>query len=386
MHLMDWAMKSNYKRLGNYIRLVDERNTDLKVGQLLGVNMTKNFMPTVANMSGLDLSRYKIVRKGRFACNIMHVGRDERLPVSLYAEDSPAIVSPAYMTFEVINPELLLPEFLMMIFQRAEFDRFTWFVSDSSVRGGLEWERFCEIEIPIPEDIEEQKKYVSIYNGLLTNQQCYEKSLNDLHLICDTFMETLVNTEGTKVLGSYIKQSEERNYSLEVTNLLGVSVEKRFFPSKTKQDNLEINSYKIVRKRQFGYVTVTSRNGEKISIALLEGRDGIVSSTYVVFDVIDKNVLLPEFLFLWFKRAEFDRYTRFNSWGSARETFDWADMCAVKLPVPDVEIQKSIVAMHHTLETRKRVNAKLKEMIVPLCPILMRGVINNLSTKLSLIN
>ena len=267
----------------------------------------------------------------------------------------------------------------MMIFQRLEFDRFTWFISDSSVRGGLEWERFCEIEIPIPDDIDEQIKYVSIYNGLLKNQNCYEKSLADLQLICDSYIESLVATNKLKILGEYIRQSEEVNSFLTVSNLLGISVEKTFFPSKTKQDDLEISGYKIVKTRQFGFVTVTSRNGEKLSIALLKGPDGIVSSTYIVFDVIDKDVLMPEFLFLWFKRPEFDRYARFHSCGSARETFGWDNMCEVKLPIPDIEIQKSIVAVHHALESRKRINEKLKRIITSLCPILTRGVINRLS-------
>ena len=374
-------MKSNHKKLGDYIQLVDERNSNLKVDNLIGINITKNYMPSVANTSGVDLSAYKIVRKGRFACNIMHVGRDERLPVSLYGGEKPSIVSPAYMTFEVISDHKLLPEFLMMLFQRAEFDRYTWFVSDSSVRGGLEWERFCEIEIPVPDDIEDQKKFIAIYNGLLTNQKCYENTLSDLQLISDSFMDSLIKTEGTKLLGNYIKQIDERNNNLEVKNLLGISIEKKFFPSNTNQNNLELKGFKIVRNNQFSFVTVTSRNGDKISIGLLDGMDGVVSSTYIVFDVIDKNILLPEFLLLWFKREEFDRYARFHSWGSARETFNWDDMYSVKLPVPDLEIQRSIVAIHHTLETRKRINEKLKGLITPLAPILMKGVVNHISQK-----
>jgi type I restriction enzyme S subunit len=370
-------MKSNFKRIGNYIKLVDERNTELKIIRLLGINITKNFMPSVANTSETDLSRYKIIKKGQFAYSAMQVGRDETIRVALFREDESAIISPAYLVFEIKDQSSLLPEFLMMYFQRPESDRFGWFISDGSVRSSLEWERFCDIEIPIPDDIEEQKLFVEIYSKLLTNQSCYDKSLNDLELICDSFMESLLQTEAPKVLGSYIKQSEEYNSNYTIKNLLGISVEKKFFPSKTKQKGIDFRSYKIVRKRQFGYVTVTSRNGEKISIALLEGSDGIVSSTYLIFNIIDKDVLLPEFLFLWFKRPEFDRYARFHSWGSARETFDWTDMCNVKLPIPNVEIQKSIVAIHHTLETRKRLNSKLKNLITPLCPILVKGVVEN---------
>ena len=370
----------SYKRIGDYIRLVSNRNNDWAITNLLGVNIYKNFMPSVANTSGVDLSKYKIIRKGQFATNIMHVNRDEILPVALYQNDEPAIVSPAYMTFEVIDENELLPEFLMMEFQRPEFDRRAWTYCDSSVRGGLEWERFCEIQIPIP-DINEQRKFVALYNGLLTNQKTYENSLADLQLICDSYIENLIKTEESKVLGQYIEQSDERNNDLAIDNLIGISVSKIFMETKSNKDQLDLSNYKIVRPREFGYVSVTSRNGEKISIAILDGEAGLVSSTYTVFRVKDTSVLLPEYLFLFFKRSEFDRYARFHSWGSARETFDWADLCNVKLPIPDIKIQEAIVTIYHTLETRKRINEQLKNTIKPLCPVLMRGVVESMKLE-----
>jgi len=373
----------SYKRIGDYIKLVSNRNSDWAIINLLGVNIYKNFMPSVANTSGVDLSKYKIIRKGQFATNIMHVNRDEILPVALYQNDEPAIVSPAYMTFEVIDENELLPEFLMMEFQRPEFDRRAWTYCDSSVRGGLEWERFCEIQIPIP-DIDEQRKFVALYNGLLTNQKTYEKSLADLQLICDSFIENLIKTGQPKVLGEYVEQSDERNNDLKIDNLIGISVNKVFMETKSNKEKLDLSNYKIVRPREFGYVSVTSRNGEKISIAILDGDAGLLSSTYTVFRVKDTSVLMPEYLFLFFKRAEFDRYARFHSWGSARETFDWADMCNVKLPIPDIKVQEAIVTIYHTLETRKRINEQLKNTIKPLCPVLMKGVVK--SMKLETVN
>ena len=375
----------SYKKIGDYIQVVSNKNKDLEVTNLLGVNIFKNFMPSVANQSGLDLSKYKIISKGQFATNLMHVNRDEVLPVALYTDDEPALVSPAYKTFEVIDENELLPEYLMIEFQRPEFDRKAWTYCDSSVRGGLDWDRLCEIEIPIPH-IDEQRKYVNLYKGLLNNQKTYENSLDDLQLICDTYIEDLIKTQEPKTLGAYIQQSDERNTDLEIDNLLGISVNKVFMPSKANQNGLNLSNYKIVRERQFGYVSVTSRNGEKISIALLEGEAGIVSSTYTVFEVIDKTVLLPEYLFLFFKRSEFDRYARFNSWGSARETFDWSEMCRVQLPIPDIKIQEAIVTIYHTLETRKRINEQLKDSIKPLCPVLMRGVVEKLESKKMVVN
>ena len=368
---------SNYKRLGDYIQLVDKRNKDLEVTNLLGVNIFKNYMPSVANQTGLDLSKYKVVTKGQFATNLMHVNRDEVLPVALYTDEKPALVSPAYKTFEVIDENELLPEFLMMEFQRPEFDRKAWTYCDSSVRGGLEWDRLCDMQIP-EIDIDEQKKYVALYKGILNNQKVYENSLEDLQLICDTYIENLIKTEEPKLLGEYIQQSDERNTNLEIDNLLGISVNKIFIPTKSKKERLDLSNYKIVRQRQFGYVSVTSRNGEKISIAILDGEAGLVSSTYTVFEVKDTKELLPEYLYLFFQRTEFDRYARFNSWGSARENFNWDDMCNIKLPIPNIKIQEAIVTIYHTLETRKRINQQLKDSIKPLCPVLMRGVVEGM--------
>ena len=338
-------------------------------------------MPSVANVSGSDMSKYKIIQKGQFAYSAMQVGRDETIRLALYTKDEPAIISPAYSVIESKDNNELLPEYMMMWFQRPESDRYGWFISDSSVRASLEYDRLCEIEIPIPH-IDEQRKYVALYNGILANQKAYESSLNDLQLICDTYIEDLIKSEPPKILGEYIQQADERNKDLKVNNLLGISVNKVFMPSKANQNGLSLLNYKVVKERQYGYVSVTSRNGGKISIALLEGGTGIVSSTYTVFEVKDFNELLPEYLFLFFKRKEFDRYARFHSWGSARETFDWKDMCEVKLPIPDIKIQEAIVTIYHTLEERKRINEQLKARIKPICPILMRGVVINTKKEL----
>ncbi|MEZ5106828.1 MAG: restriction endonuclease subunit S [Draconibacterium sp.] len=369
----------SFKRIGDYIHLVDNRNKDLAVTNLLGINITKNFMPSVANTSETDLSKYKIIQKGQFAYSAMQVGRDETIRIALYTDTLPAIISPAYLVIEVNDENELLPEYMMMWFHRPESDRYGWFISDSSVRASLDWERLCDIEIPIP-DIDEQRKFVSLYNGLLNNQNTYENSLADLQLICDTYIENLIKTEEPKTLGEYIEQSDERNSDLLIDNLIGISVNKVFMETKSNKERLDLSNYKIVRPREFGYVSVTSRNGEKISIALLDDEAGLVSSTYTVFKVKDITELLPEYLFLFFKRSEFDRYARFHSWGSARETFDWADMCNVKLPIPDIKVQEAIVTIYHTLETRKRINEQLKNTIKPLCPVLMRGVIEKLET------
>ncbi|MBT4269550.1 MAG: restriction endonuclease subunit S [Deltaproteobacteria bacterium] len=367
--------KKYFKRLGDYIQLVDSRNKELSITNLLGINISKNFMPSIANTSNIDLSRYKIISKDQFATNIMHVGRDERLPVALYGFVEPAIISPAYMTFEVIDQNELLPEYLMITFQRSEFDRLSWYYCDSSIRGGLEWERLCEMKIPIP-DIEEQQKQVMLYNALLFNQKSYENSLADLQLICDTFIENLIKTEKPKVLGEFIEQSDERNKDLQVTLLQGVSTAKVLIETKANTTGVNFKTYKVVRTGEFVYVADTSRRGDKIALAMNSAEPCIVSGIYTVFRVNKPKELLSEYLYLWFARPEFDRYARFHSWGSARETFDWTDMCDVKLPIPDIKVQEAIITIYNTLETRKQINEKLKNTIKPLCPVLIKGVVD----------
>jgi type I restriction enzyme, S subunit len=169
-------MKSNYKRLGDYIREVNNRNTELRVTNLLGINIDKFFMPSVANVVGTDMTSYKIVRMGQFACNRMHVGRDQRLPVALSRDSSDFLVSPAYNVFEVIDPNALLPEYLMMWFSRREFDRNAWFYTDADVRGGLNWKDFCNMELPVP-DIAKQREIVKEYN-VLVNRIVLNNQLN----------------------------------------------------------------------------------------------------------------------------------------------------------------------------------------------------------------
>lgn len=170
-------MKSNYDILGNHIRLIDTRNRESITDRVLGINIDKFFMPSVANVIGTDLSKYKLITKGKFACNPMHVGRDERLPVALYAEEEPAIVSPAYFMFEVIDNSILNEDYLMMWFRRPEFDRICWLHTDGSVRGGITWDDICRLELPIP-PIENQLEIVNSYKAIVERIALKQK-IND---------------------------------------------------------------------------------------------------------------------------------------------------------------------------------------------------------------
>lgn len=170
-------MKSNYDILGNHIRLIDTRNRESITDRVLGINIDKFFMPSVANVIGTDLSKYKLITKGKFACNPMHVGRDERLPVALYDEEEPAIVSPAYFMFEVVDNSILNEDYLMMWFRRPEFDRICWLHTDGSVRGGITWDDICRLELPIP-PIEKQLEIVNCYKAI-TERIALKQKIND---------------------------------------------------------------------------------------------------------------------------------------------------------------------------------------------------------------
>jgi len=375
----------SYKRLGDYIQLVDNRNRDLSVTNLLGINIFKNYMPSVANQTSLDLSKYKVVSKGQFATNLMHVNRDEVLPVALYSGEQPALISPAYKTFEVIDEAELLPEFLMMEFQRPEFDRKAWTYCDSSVRGGLEWDRLCDMQIP-DIDIDEQKKYVALYKGLLNNQTVYENSLDDLQLICDTYIEDLIKTEEPKLLGDYIEQVEHQNSDLEygIDDVKGVSNSKQFMPTKANNTGRNLEKFYVISPDEFVYNSRTTRMGDKVGLGYNNTEKTFLTSWNNTAFRVKKDalhILIPAYLYLFFYRSEFDRYARYNSWGSSTELFTWEDMCNVQLPIPDIKIQEAIVTIYHTLETRKKINAQLKDSIKPLCPVLMRGVVEEMKVE-----
>ena len=181
-------MGSNYKPIGDYIQLVKEKNKDALITNLLGINIDKFFMPSVANIVGTDLSAYKIVREGQFACNRMHVGRDYRIPIAISRSKEPFIVSPAYSVFEIIDTSVLFPEYLMMWFSRREFDRNAWFHTDADVRGGLPWELFCELELPIP-SIEKQREIVKEYNTIVNRIALNEKLNQKLEETAQTIYE-----------------------------------------------------------------------------------------------------------------------------------------------------------------------------------------------------
>lgn len=362
-------MKLKKYKLGELITLCDERNSYGYIN-FYGLNINKEFMPTWANTEGLDESKYKVVRKKRFVFSGMQTGRDECIRISMYNEEKPIIVSPAYTTFEVTREDIVIPEYFFMLFLSKEKDRFGAFCSDGSIRSNLDWERFVDFDITLP-SIEQQRKYVDIYLALQNNFAVYQSKADELKLVCDGYIEELRRKMPSERIGEYIRPCDERNSGLKIKLAQGITNDKEF--ATPKQVAEAETSAKIVRKGQFAYNRATTRNGEKISIAYRIGEDCVVSSAYQIFEISAKDKLYPEYLMMWYKRSEFDRYARYMSKGSAHEFFEYEDMEDVQIPIPPIEIQKSIASIYNVYIERQRIADALKKQINNICPVLIRG-------------
>lgn len=270
-----------------------------------------------------------------------------------------------------------------MLINRREFDRYARFSSWGSAREVFSWEDLCDIEFELP-TIEIQRKYVAIYEAMLANQRAYERGLSDFKLSCDALIEKLMRELPHVAIGPYIEQSDARNGKGEFgeADVRGLSISKQLIETKANLDGVSLNSYKLVEPGALTYVPVTSRNGDKISIALNEASSTYITSAInTVFHVkrTAEQKLLPDYLMLFFGRTEFDRYARFNSWGSARETFDWTDMCDIRIPLPSIAVQRYAVDLYKAWRTRLAINDRLKAQLKEICPVLIRGSIEEAS-------
>lgn len=369
----DSSKRAPLVRLGELIEECTLRNSEAnyEAADIVGIDINKTFIKTVANLQSTDLSKYKVVPTGYFACNLMHVGRDVRIPIAYNSKLNHEIVSPAYFVFSIKenSKSRVLPEFLSLIFLRYEFDRFCWFSTDSSIRGNLQIGRFLEIQIPLP-SIEVQRELVAIYEGCRKIVDENLALITHLERVCHAFVVDCKSKYPPAKLGDLIEERDERNYDLCVKLSQGISNLKFFQAPKQVAENSR--SDKIVRKGQFAYNRATTRNGEKISIAYREGEDCTVSSAYGVFRIVSENVLDPRYLMLFFNRSEFDRFARWRSEGSAHEFFTFEMMQNVQIPLPPREVQESIVSVYHCIEEAKRIVRETRERMEALCPALVQ--------------
>ena len=361
-------------RLGELIELCDERNSEGKYGidDVRGMTISKEIISTKADIKDTDLSKFYIVYPNEFIYKPRTNGK--KIGLGFNNSLKPILISWNNTAFKVKDIEKVEPTYLYMIFNREEWDREACYNSWGSSTVVFAWEDLCNMKIPLP-SIETQKELVAVYNGLKELAEENEKLLEPLEESCQVFIVDCKKKYPSKELGNYIEECDERNESGKYTldDVRGISTEKKFIETKANLDGVSLTSYKIVMPDEFVYVADTSRRGEKIALALNDTNSGfLISSIYTTFRSKDENILLPEYLYLLLSRTEFDRYSRFNSWGSARETFDWSEMCRVQIPVPPLEIQQKIVNLFNCYEECKRISTTAREKIKNLCPALVQ--------------
>jgi type I restriction enzyme S subunit len=363
-------------RLGDYIEVYDIKNVHSKDFPFYGINKDKTFMSTVADTNELDSSKYKIVEKYVFVFSGMQTGRDVCIRLALYDKVEPILVSPAYTTFIIKDKSEFLPEYLFIQFNRFQMDRYGWFLSDGSIRSNLDWDVFCDLMIPLP-DPEVQQELVDTYNGLKALAEQNEALIKPLTEACQAYIVDCRKKYPEVELGGYIEEYIQQNLQLEYSldDVRGVSIQKKFIDTKANMDDVPLDKYKIVKDGMFAFNVNTARMGEKFAIALCKDNTHLVSSIYGVFQVSDKSKLLPEYLYLIFNREDFDRYVRFNSWGSARETFTYYEMRDVSIPLPPIEVQQAIVDIYNCALEAKHIATEAREKMKNLCPALVQKAI-----------
>ncbi len=359
-------------KLGELIEHCDDRNSDgvYSLEDVKGISIKKEFIETKADMAGVSLFPYILVRPDSFAYVTVTSRNGEKITLAHNTSKDTYIVSSSYEVFRVSRPDLLLSDYLFIFFNRPEFDRYSRFNSWGSARETFSWEDFCDTDITLP-FIEQQQKYVDVYLALQKNLAAYQSKVDELKLVCDGYIEELRKTVEPEEIGPYIRCIDERNYGLSITLTQGVDVNMQFISAKREAEDQE--GTKIVRTGQFAFNKVVKSNGTKLPIAVREGPDCVISSSYEVFEVIDKDVLLPQYLMLWMSRSETHRQCGFKSYGTTRDVFPYEELSKLKFPIPSINIQKNIANIYRCYKERQRIAFQLKEQLKNLCPILIRG-------------
>ena len=363
-------------KLGIYIEQLDERNSDEQYGEsaVVGLSTQKEIIKTKADLSGVKLTSYKLFPPKSFAYVPDTSRRGDKMSMAYNMSEETYLVSSISVVFKEKGTDTLLSDYLFMYFNRPEFDRYSRFNSWGSARETFSWDEMCDIDIDLP-PLSVQQKYVDIYNSMLANQQSYECGLEDLKLTFDAIIDKYKHTAPKKTVGSIVEEVDNRNDNGAITEVQGINITKQFMPSVANTSGVNLNRYKLVQNGQFAYSGMQTGRDECIRIALYSGKDPIIiSPAYTVLQVKDSEVL-PEYVMMWFSRKESDRLGWFMSDASIRANLDLERFYETKVPVPALPIQTAIVEIYSVYTTRREINEKLKAQIKDLCPILIKGSI-----------
>jgi len=363
-------------KLGNLIEQSDERNYDngYSVDNVRGISTGKVFIDTKANMDGVSLTSYKVVKKGEFAYVADTSRRGDKIAVAYNNDCKEIIISSIYTVFYVKRKDLLLSDYLFMFFNRPEFDRYSRFNSWGSARETFDWCDMCDIDIVLP-TLPIQQKYVDVYNAMLANQQSYERGLDDFKLTFDVLIDDYKHKASRKRMDEILEEIDCRNSDNSINEVQGINITKQFIPSVADTFKVDLKKYKVVKKGQFAFSGMQTGRDECIRIALYNVEEPIIiSPAYSVFKMRDEKVL-PEYVMMWFSRKEVDRLGWFMSDSSIRTNLDMERFNEITIPTPSLSVQKAIVEIYNVYNTRREISEKLKSQIKDICPILIKGSI-----------
>lgn len=359
-------------RLGDYIERSTANNRTLKYKEDLIVGVTSDgvFSTPKGNVNGVDLTPYKIVNNGDFVYNPSRFD----LGSIAYRTEGLCIVSHLYQVFYLNDKgkEKIDPIWLFIYLRRKEFRREVTFRNFGSQRPEFNFNDLSEIELPLP-SVEQQRKYVDIYLALQSNLVVYQSKVDELKLVCDGYIEELRRKIPCERIGEYIVESNIKNSDNKIKEVRSVSVTKEFKLTNAKVNKNELSNYLVVNPKEIAFVQTTGN--EKVLAFAYNDYDYpvVVSSVDKVFGSKNESILDLQYLALFLSRKEFDRYARFNSWGSAREVFTMEDMNDVEIPIPNIKVQQEIVNIHKCYIERQRIANALKKQINDICPVLIRG-------------
>lgn len=363
-------------KLGDLIEQCDVRNIDLKytIDDVRGISTGKSFINTKANMDGVSLASYKIVKDDEFAYVADTSRRGEKIAVSFNSAAGTILISSIYTVFRVARTDLLLSDFLFMYFNRPEFDRFSRFNSWGSARETFSWEDLCDMKLELP-PLSIQQKYVDVYNAMLANQQSYERGLEDLKLSFEALIDNYKHKAENKPVIKLLQEVDLRNSEELVVDVQGINITKQFMSSVANINGVDLSKYKLVNKGQFAFSGMQTGRDECIRIALYDKDEPIIiSPAYSVLKTKDDNVL-AEYIMMWFSRKEVDRLGWFMSDASIRTNLDMDRFYEIEIPVPNTKIQRAIVEIYNAYNVRRDINERLKKQIKDICPILIKGSI-----------
>lgn len=367
-------------RLGDYIEQCDERNhnNQYSIETIKGISTNKLFIDTKANLDGVPLQSYKLVSPRYFAYVPDTSRRGDKVALAFNNSGGTYLISSIYCVFKVAKPIELVPEYLYLFFLRSEFDRYARYNSWGSAREVFSWENMCNILIPLP-SIAEQQKVVNIWRAFREIKVQNEAKAAPLMQLCQSYIQELKHKYPMQEIGPNINESNDRNWNGNFTanEVRGIATSKGLIETKANLDGVSLDSYKLVKPKEIAFVPDTSRRGDKMSLGLNDSdKTYIVSSISSVFRV-NEEYILPNFLYLWFCRPEFDRYSRFNSWGSAREAFSFEDMKRCKVPLPPIEVQQAIVNIYKCANEAKQIAEEADRLSREVCPALLQHVIHS---------